>query len=180
MMILRDAPLSNRGGRARRDAAPHSPDGLRAEGPPARVSSAPLAALAGGALAQQFHAWRGRSGRRHVFSVFPLEPESVPDFEDAVVIAAAVGDDGARRIVLLAETGSLPELVLCGSALARARRKGAGELHVYLLARTRSERQNLLRDLRVEPAGEPGERAVLDPELDEVLMGRADVIGIVA
>ncbi len=165
---------------AGRDAAALPPEALRAEGPPARISGAPLAALAGGALAQQFHAWRGRSGRRHVFSVFPLEAESVPDFEDAVVIAAAVGADGARQIVLLAETGSLPELVLCGSALARARRRGACELHVHLLARTRSERKSLLGDLAVELVGEPGERAVLDPELDEVDMGRTDVIGIVA
>src|SRR5260221_7800124 len=74
--------------------------------PAPRVSGAPLAALAGGGLAHQFHAWRGRSGRRYVFSVFPIDARDVPEFEDAVVIAAAIERDGVRRILLLADTGT--------------------------------------------------------------------------
>ena len=35
-------------------------------------SAAPLAGLAGTDLSRRFRHWRGKSGRRHLFSVFPL------------------------------------------------------------------------------------------------------------
>ena len=66
-------------------APPICPPGGRA-GP----ASAPLAALAGGALAHRFHAWRGRSGRRYIFSVYALG--ECPDYAGAVI--AAVARDG--------------------------------------------------------------------------------------
>ena len=78
-------------------AAAEAPHPARSE----RRSNAPLAALAGGTLARRFHAWRGRSGERHVFSVFAIGLDDLPDFEDAVIIAAGVRTDGEREILLL-------------------------------------------------------------------------------
>lgn len=154
-----------------------------ADGPLARACGAPLAALVGGALVDKFHAWRGRSGQRYMFSVFPIDAD-MPDFDDAVVIATAVGSGAARQSLLIADTGSLPELVLRGAAMARARQRGASELHVHLLARTQAERRAVLRDLApgasIEPGRQPSERPILEPELHEVLVRGADVIGIIA
>ena len=110
---------------------PPSPPGAR-QGP----ASAPLAALAGGALAHRFHAWRGRSGRRYVFSVFDVK--DCPDYAGAVVAAVARDGDGTRRILALrpvdeAETWHVP--------------KAAAEIHVHLPADSGCERASAMADL---------------------------------
>lgn len=110
------------------------------------IANAELAALAGEALAGRFRHWRGWSGRRYVFSVY--DPASCPAYEDAVLIVAAAGPDGERRIVSIADTGALPEI-----AVARARAIASSlatrvECHVHLLAASRAEREAAIADLR--------------------------------
>ena len=125
------------------------PLGTRADGPPARVRGAvgaPLACLAGGALTRRFHAWRGASGTRYVFSVFPLSVD-IPEFEDAVMLAVAMAAGGRRRIVHVDETGPLPQVAVNGAAMTRAHRSGACEVHFHLLARTASARRVIVGDL---------------------------------
>jgi hypothetical protein len=159
-----------------------------ADGPPAwagEVTGAPLACLAGGALARHFHAWHGVSGRRYVFSVFSADGPDLPDFEGALLIAASVDATGRRRIIDIGETGRLPQLALSGAFVARAREAGARELHFHLSAKTAEARQAVIRDLLPGALGssqvgcEPGERAVLEPERDEVLVRGSYVVGIV-
>jgi hypothetical protein len=107
-----------------------------------RDDSAPLSALAGDALGGRFRSWRGRSGRRYVFSVY--DPLSCPAYEDAVMIVAEASD-GERRVVSIGETGSFPDIALAKAAGQAT--SGRLELHVHLLARSRAERLALIADL---------------------------------
>ena len=58
-------------------------------------SNTALASLAGGDLEERFHAWRGRSGRRYICSVFPVDHRAadagLPEFAEAIVIAVRAG-----------------------------------------------------------------------------------------
>ena len=106
---------------------------------------ASLKALAGTPISSRFCSWKGRSGRRYVFSVYPAS--ECPAFSGAVLIAAARDAKGRRRVLSVRETGAFPE-----PAVARARREiealgAAGELHVHLLARSPEERAAALADL---------------------------------
>ena len=127
-------------------------------GPPGNVrspASAPLAALAGGALAHRFHTWRGASGRRHVVSVFAAA--DCPDYDEAVFLAVSADTLGNRRI-----------LGISGDADTAARlcrdnndNGQSGEIHVHLLAETPASRAAVTADLaaalsRAEP---PARRA---------------------
>ncbi len=107
------------------------------------------AGLLGSALARRFLHWRGASGRRHLFSVFPLGDgvDDSPRFEDAVVLAVARGPAGERRVVLVDETGPLPDLFFAGGRFRAAVARGANEIHVHLLAGDRAARVALVRDL---------------------------------
>jgi len=105
---------------------------------------APLAALAGEPLDGRFRSWRGRSGRRYVFSVY--HPASCPAYEDAVLLAAAVAPDGGRRPLFIGDTGCFPDIVLARGADS-APRGAAVEMHVHLLAGSRAGRDAVLADL---------------------------------
>jgi hypothetical protein len=105
-----------------------------------------IEALDDGALNRGFRCWRGRSGQRYVFSVF--EARGCPAYDDAVLIAAVVEDDGTRRAIAFEDTGSLPDALfsrLAGDHAIVGRRL---EFHVHLLARTAAERRDVLDDLR--------------------------------
>ncbi|RYC29131.1 hypothetical protein D3273_25590 [Lichenibacterium minor] len=113
--------------------------------------AAPLAGLAGTDLSRRFRHWRGRSGRRHLFSVFPVgEPlpgEDAPRFADAVVMAVGRDAAGAPRILALDETGALPDLFYDSAPFRAALARGAEEIHVHLLADGPTARAAVLRDL---------------------------------
>ncbi len=114
--------------------------------PPRHVAAA---GLVGSALADRYCFWRGRSGRRYIFSVYHAadvdDPASSPCYEGAVVIHAERRSDGTRRIVRVGQTGGLAEL------LVEERRfdshASANEVHVHLLAGTANERRSVLQDL---------------------------------
>ena len=118
---------------------------------PSAASAAPLAGLAGTDLSRRFRHWRGASGRRYLFSVFPLgEPapgEDAPRFADAVVMAVGRDAAGAPRILALDETGPLPDLFYAGAAFRAALSRGAHEIHVHLLAEGPAARAAVLCDL---------------------------------
>jgi hypothetical protein len=109
-----------------------------------RFDNAPLTALAGEALGQRFRSWRGRSGKRFVFSVYDLA--SCPAYEHAVMIVAAASPDGERRVISIADTGSFPDIVLA-KAGATGPAHSALELHIHLLAQSRAERLAVIADL---------------------------------
>jgi hypothetical protein len=92
----------------------------------------PLAAATEVGLAERFHAWRGRSGRRYVVSVYPAE--SAPDYRDAVVLHVV-------------RCGSLRRLASLGIAPRGAVPSEIDEIHVHLLARDDGERAAVIADL---------------------------------
>jgi hypothetical protein len=102
-----------------------------------------LASLADGSLAAHFRYWRGASGRRYVFSVY--DKVSCPAYDHAVLIAVTKEASGRRRIAFIADTGSLPELVLAEAI--RVAGEGAVELHTHLLAASTVERAEVVADL---------------------------------
>lgn len=98
---------------------------------PAGAHAGPLAAAAEAGLAERFHSWRGRSGRRYVVSVYPAD--SAPDYRDAVVLHVA------RR-------GGLRQITSLGPAPCAAE-DGVDEIHFHLLARDARERAGVVADL---------------------------------
>ena len=118
---------------------------------PGEAESLPLRGLAGSELARQFRYWRGRSGRRYLFSIFPLPPTrrdiaDVPAFENAVLLAVAggLGAGGTILAAIDADRWPDPGAVL---PLAEAVAGGADELHVHLLTCDAAERAAIRFDL---------------------------------
>ena len=91
-----------------------------------------LAAARDAGVITPFRAWRGRSGRRYVVSVY--RPEAVPALEGAVLIAVRREAGGMRRIVAIGIQGLLPAC-------------NADEIHVHLLAGTDIARAAVAADL---------------------------------
>jgi hypothetical protein len=123
--------------------------------------SAPLSFLAGERLGARYRFWRGASGRRFMFTVYPSD--ACPAYDRAVLVGAAVEPDGARRIVFIADTGAFPEPVLDRARAALARIRPRVELHVHLLAESPAERLAVIDDL-VSPAAEAARRAIPVPD----------------
>ena len=112
----------------------------------------PVAGLAGTDLSRRFRYWRGSSGRRYLFSVFPLGQrrtvELCPRFEGAVILAVAHGRDDERRILCIEETGSRPDRFFESGRLREAVAAGANEIHVHLLTESPAAREALVEDLQ--------------------------------
>lgn len=121
---------------------------------PVAASAAPLAGLAGSDLSRRFRHWRGASGKRHLFSVFPLGAplpgEDAPRFADAVVMAVGRDTDGVPCILALDETGPLPDLFYESARFRAAVAAGAEEIHVHLLADSASARAAVMSDLGLD------------------------------
>ena len=115
------------------------------------ASNEPLAGLVGSDLSRRFRHWKGVSGRRYLFSIFPLPcPASIdeaPRFHDAVVLGVVLDGAGDRRILVADETGALPDLFYGSSQFHDAVAAGANEVHVHLLTDDAGGRAALLRDL---------------------------------
>lgn len=123
--------------------------------PPAdRRRNAALESLAGVALAARFHAWRGNSGQRYICSIFPVtaEPDAgLPDFTEAVVIAAACEDDGTRRLVGLRQCEKGANPYARESFIIEALAAGASEWHIHLLASEEMQRRAAIADIDAIP-----------------------------
>ncbi len=116
-----------------------------AAGLPGQVREMPLRATA--QLAERrFTAWRGRSGRRYVASVFAIQDGHALGFTDAVLLA--VSPD--RKIVAARDSGPFgidAALTRWRDAVAMA---GAIEIHAHLLAEDGAGRRAALCDLMPE------------------------------
>lgn len=99
-------------------------------------------------------AWRGRSGRRYVVGVHPLEATDVLDVTDAVILAVRRDRDGVAQVIDIATAGSRPLAQARERWMAAVRERGATEMHVHRLAEGEDERLAIIEDLR-EDAPQP-------------------------
>lgn len=120
-----------------------------------------LAALVDTPLASRFCAWRGRSGRRYIFSVYPWP--ACPAFCHALLLAVIRDDVGRRRALSIVDTGEFPEPVLLRAKRNLCSFGATLEFHMHLLASSAPERAATLADLAVhcerEPKPDPSESA---------------------
>ena len=104
-----------------------------------------------GAPALAMSVWRGRSGRRYVVVIQPLDAPDLVAEHAAVVLAVARDEHGQASIVAAraceaADPGFLGWLAACAGL-------GARELHAYRLAEAPSERAEVAADLGGPTAG---------------------------
>jgi hypothetical protein len=92
-------------------------------------------------VGSRFQRWRGASGRDYVVSVYPIA--RCPDYIDAVVLAV---DSRTGSVVWAGDSGGGGRPF--AGRLAAARREGADEVHLHLLAATPEARRAALADLR--------------------------------
>ncbi|MDB5644840.1 hypothetical protein [Methylobacterium sp.] len=92
-------------------------------------------------------AWRGRSGRRYVVGIHELAEPELDDMGEAVVLAVRRDATGIGELVSVASAGQSPRERLHSNWIARARHKGATEMHVHRLAEDEAEREAIVADL---------------------------------
>lgn len=95
---------------------------------------------------RRFTAWRGRSGRRYVASVFAIDDSHALGFTDAVVLA--ISPD--RRIIAARDSGPFGVEAALGRWQRAVAAAGAAEIHVHLLAEDGLSRRAALLDLMPE------------------------------
>ncbi|MFC5555693.1 hypothetical protein [Methylobacterium iners] len=105
-----------------------------------------------GSPATTLSAWRGRSGRRYVVGVHELAEPELNEVGEAVVLAVRRDPAGIGELVAVAAAGQSPRERLHGNWIARARHRGATEMHVHRLAETEAERSAIVADLDAEPS----------------------------
>jgi len=98
-----------------------------------------------GSPAHAMSVWRGRSGRRYVVVVQPLNAPDLVAEQAAVILAVARDEHGQASIVAAraceaSDPGFLGWLAACAGL-------GAREIHAYRLAETRSDRAETAADL---------------------------------
>lgn len=98
--------------------------------------------------------WRGRSGRRYIVGVHPLDLNELLDVTDAVILAVSRDGSGIGHVVDSVLAGSVPSEETRTRWLDRVRERGATELHIHRLADTEERRREILADLR-ENADQP-------------------------
>ncbi len=95
---------------------------------------------------RRFTAWRGRSGRRYVATIFAVADDHALGFTDAVLLAVSA----ERHVIAARDSGPFG----VESALMRWRGAvmdaGASEIHVHLLAEDGMTRRAALLDLMPE------------------------------
>jgi hypothetical protein len=95
---------------------------------------------------RRFTAWRGRSGRRYVASVFAIDDTHALGFTDAVLLA--VSSD--RRVIAARDSGPFGIEAALGRWQRSVTAAGACEIHVHLLAEDGMSRRAALLDLMPE------------------------------
>jgi hypothetical protein len=113
---------------------------------PVSARCLPLACLDRTGMEDFLRSWRGASGRRYICSVYAIGAQPVFDFERAVVAAVRREDDGAK-ILFAFQPGPEAERDGLRHWTEQARREGADEWHVHLLAGSPEARESALRDL---------------------------------
>ena len=113
-----------------------------------------LSGLVGSSVADRFRAWTGRSGRRYVFSVFPIvgppaDLDHLPLVDESVALGVQRSGSGTRTVLWAAGTGDCPVTFLESDRMRALHALGRCELHLHLLAGSRDERRTVLADLAV-------------------------------
>lgn len=103
-----------------------------------------------GTAAPSLSAWRGRSGRRYVVGIHELSEAELADLGEAVVIAVRRDGAGIAEAVAIAASGNGARERLHRNWLARARQKGATEMHVHRLAESEEARRTVIADLTAD------------------------------
>jgi hypothetical protein len=114
------------------------------ENPPARLAAVECPLKGAGDLRdRRFTAWRGRSGKRYIASVFQITDATALGYADAVLLAV----DADRQVLAARDSGPFG----VEDALTRwrdaVRAAGAVEIHLHLLADDDQARQAALIDL---------------------------------
>jgi hypothetical protein len=107
-----------------------------------------LRATAGLRSSSTLSSWRGRSGRRYIVGVHPLNETELLDVIDAVILAVRRDRDGTGTVVDAAMTASEPAAQTRMRWLAKVQELGATELHIHRLAATDEDRRAIFEDLR--------------------------------
>lgn len=111
-------------------------------------------------LEQDFHFWRGASGRRYVHTVYSLI--GCPELPEANYVMVRRRADGSREALRIARSEDEAPSLNLAAIRQRAAQLGAHEIHVHLLADSRAERALVERDLQAgqfaELAAEPTSR----------------------
>lgn len=97
---------------------------------------------------RRFTAWRGRSGRRYVASVFAVDDVHALGFTDAVLLAVTA----ERTIIAARDSGPFGVEAALGRWQRSIMEAGACEIHVHLLAEDGTSRRAALLDLMPEAA----------------------------
>ncbi|GEP04234.1 hypothetical protein [Methylobacterium oxalidis] len=105
-----------------------------------------------GTPALALSAWRGRSGKRYVVGVHDLNEPELEEMGEAVVIAVRRDEAGIAELVAVTAAGESPRERLQRTWLARARTRGANEMHVHRLAGSADERSAIVEDLESDAA----------------------------
>ena len=107
-----------------------------------------LRATAGLGNAPALSSWRGRSGRRYVVGIHPLNEADLLNVTEAVLIAVQRDGEGVARVVDMTVAGAQPRDRQCLSWMSSIQARGATEMHVHRLARGEEERRAVIEDLR--------------------------------
>lgn len=122
-----------------------------ARGIEAVPTNASLASLTGRDLSERFHAWRGRSGRRYICSVFPVDRHvsdaGLPDFAEAIVMAVKSDAASHRRIVGFCQSEHGAGPVARRAFVTAAVAAGAQHWHVHLLTADPDKRRAAIEDI---------------------------------
>ncbi len=94
--------------------------------------------------------WRGRSGRRYVVGVHPLDEADILGLTEAVILAVRRDPDGTAHVIDVATAGTRSGEEARTRWMHAARDRGATELHVHRLAEGEDERRAVIEDLREE------------------------------
>ena len=107
-----------------------------------------LRATAGLRSSSTLSSWRGRSGRRYIVGVHPLNETELLDVTDAVILAVKRDRAGTGIVIDAAMAGAEPSEQARMRWLAKAQELGATELHIHRLAATEEDRRAIFEDLR--------------------------------
>jgi len=95
--------------------------------------------------------WRGRSGRRYVMGIHPLEETEIAGLGEAVILAVRRDPDGTAHLVDLAAAGPRSGEPARRRWMLAMRDRGATEMHVHRLAEGEEERRAVIEDLSEGP-----------------------------
>jgi len=106
----------------------------------------PATISATGEIGQNYHYWRGATGRRYLHTVFPLL--DCPEIPKANYIIVACSGNGARQALEIGQTFDRAGSLNLAHLRQRAAQLGASEIHIHVLAETPSGRNSVEADLR--------------------------------